>query len=166
MAYSALAVANAFIRRAQEGKIPDLTPMKLQKMLFYVQSWYYKNQGKPLFDDVFCRWNHGPVIPSIYHEFKNYGADTIKTFGSTVVPKNSSANPFDYDVVVPEINWNDSEALGYIDEAVRVYGPYSGWQLSQMTHQPGTAWAITGTPDGGPIPLNVMANSIHPGQAV
>jgi len=39
MAYSAMQVANAFIRR----QIPDLTPMKLQKLMFLAQSWYLKN---------------------------------------------------------------------------------------------------------------------------
>ncbi|MCJ0972151.1 DUF4065 domain-containing protein [Pseudomonas sp. PS1] len=165
MAYSALAVANAFIRRAQENKLPGLTPMKLQKLLFYVQSWYYKYRNQPLFDDVFTRWTYGPVIPSIYHEFKGYGASEIKAPGSTIVPRPTRENPFAYEVVVPEINWNDEEAVSFIDEAIRVYGPISGWQLSQMTHQPGTAWAISGPPDGGPISLQTMAENIHPGNA-
>ncbi|MFP6860626.1 Panacea domain-containing protein [Pseudomonas sp.] len=163
MAYSALAVANAFIERAKEGKLPDLTPMKLQKLLFYVQSWYLKQRGSPLFDDNFARWTHGPVIPSIYHEFKGYGSGVIQAPGSTVVPRPSSSNPFAYEVVVPEINRNDQDAIGFIDEVIRVYGQLSGWQLSQMTHQAGTAWQISGAPDGGPIPLNVMAEHIHPG---
>lgn len=163
MAYSALAVANAFIKRAQEGKIPELTPMKLQKLLFYVQSWYYKYRQQPLFDDVFTRWTYGPVIPSIYHEFKGYGAGVINAPGSTVVHRPSAENPFAFEVVVPEINWNDQDAVSFIDEAVRVYGPMTGWQLSQMTHQPGTAWEISGPVDGGAIPLDVMANNIHPG---
>lgn len=164
MAYSALAVANAFIKRAQEGKIPELTPMKLQKLLFYVQSWYFKYKGFPLFDDTFCRWSHGPVIPSIYHEFKGYGAAEIKSPGTTMVSRSTQQNPFAYELVVPEINWNDSDAIAYIDEAIRAYGQYSGWQLSQMTHQQGTAWQVSGPPDGGPIPLPVMAQNIHPVQ--
>ena len=165
MAYSALAVANAFIKRAQEGKIPELTPMKLQKLLFYVQSWYFKYRGKPLFDDTFCRWNYGPVIPSIYHEFKGYGAGLIQAPGSTIAPRATAQNPYAFEVVVPEINWNDTDAVGFIEEAIRVYGPHSGWQLSQMTHQNGTAWQVSGEPDGGPIPLEIMANNIHPEQA-
>lgn len=48
MAYSALAVANAFIEQAKAGKIQGLTPMKLQKLLFYTQSWHLKqNNGAP-----------------------------------------------------------------------------------------------------------------------
>lgn len=34
MAYSALAVANAFIEQGLRGNIKNLTPMKLQKLLF------------------------------------------------------------------------------------------------------------------------------------
>jgi uncharacterized phage-associated protein len=34
MAYSTIAVANAFIERAKGAKITDLTPMKLQKLVF------------------------------------------------------------------------------------------------------------------------------------
>lgn len=166
MAYSALAVANAFIKRAQEGRIPELTPMKLQKLLFYVQSWYLRYRGQPLFDDAFCRWTHGPVIPSIYHDFKSYGSGVITNPGSTMVSRATSSNPFAYEIVIPEIDPNDSDAIAFIEEAVRVYGPHSGWQLSQMTHQQGTAWAMSGPPDGGPIKLEEMAKFIHPEQGV
>lgn len=34
MAYSAAAVANAFIEKALKGELKNLTPMKLQKLLF------------------------------------------------------------------------------------------------------------------------------------
>lgn len=34
MAYSAVAVANAFIEKGMQGLIPDLSPMKVQKLLF------------------------------------------------------------------------------------------------------------------------------------
>ncbi|MDZ5641674.1 hypothetical protein [Enterobacter sp. A103] len=35
MAYSAIAVANAFIEKANERGICDLSPMKLQKLVFF-----------------------------------------------------------------------------------------------------------------------------------
>ena len=54
MAYSAFAVANAFIERAEQGRIPNLTPMKLQKLLYFAQAWHLKGtQGRPLLDDNF-----------------------------------------------------------------------------------------------------------------
>lgn len=86
MAYSAQAVANAFIDRAQKGVIPDLTPMKVQKLLFYTQSWYLRfNNGAPLFDDNFERWKFGPVVPSIYHELKPYGYHAVIRKISSVI---------------------------------------------------------------------------------
>lgn len=165
MAYSALAVANAFIRRAQEGKLKQLTPMKLQKLLFYVQSWYFKTRGKPLFDDNFSRWTHGPVIPSIYHEFKMYGSGDIKAPGAMLVPNPEATGLLDMQLVVPDIDEGDVDAVAFIDEAIRVYGPYSGWQLSVMTHQPGTAWSVRGGGNGGPMELSDMAQYIHPNNA-
>lgn len=165
MAYSALAVANAFIRRAEEGKLKQLTPMKLQKLLFYVQSWYYKIRGKPLFDDNFARWTHGPVIPSIYHEFKNYGSGEIKSRGAMLTPIPEGTGNLNLQLVVPDIDEADADAVYFIDEAIRVYGQYSGWQLSVMTHQPGTAWHIGGGANGGPMELTDMAEHIHPNTA-
>ena len=47
MAYSTIAVANAFIERAKGAKITDLTPMKLQKLVFFAQSWSLKILDKP-----------------------------------------------------------------------------------------------------------------------
>ncbi|ENO5268794.1 DUF4065 domain-containing protein, partial [Escherichia coli] len=79
MAYSAAAVANAFIDKAKRGEIKDLTPMKLQKLLFYTQSWHLKLfNGRPLFYDLFARWPYGPVIPHLYHMLKKYRGDEIQ----------------------------------------------------------------------------------------
>ena len=77
MAYSAMQVANEFIKKAPEYEVMDLTPMKLQKLMFFAQSWHIKELGYPLFDDYFARWQYGPVIPSIYHEFKTFGSSHI-----------------------------------------------------------------------------------------
>ncbi|MBZ7623492.1 DUF4065 domain-containing protein [Klebsiella michiganensis] len=157
MAYSAQAVANAFIDRAQKGFIPDLTPMKVQKLLFYTQSWYLRfNQGNPLFDDNFERWRFGPVIPSIYHELKPYGYHTVTRKISGVIQ-----TPQGLRIVTPEINCADEAAIQLIDQIANAYGKYSGSELSAMTHAPGSAWTL-GPDDGSIITLEQMKNNIHP----
>lgn len=156
--YSALAVANAFIKRALDGKLCGLTPMKLQKLLFFTQSWHLRIHQRPLFDDLFARWQYGPVIPSIYHEFKRYGPKIISDYGKTLV---SSEDGFE--IVIPEIGWRrDTETVAFIDKIIEVYGGYSGWRLSVMTHETGTAWDKSGPVDGGPIPFDMMKEHIHP----
>jgi len=159
--YSALAVANAFIKRSREGQLAKLTPMKLQKLLFFTQSWHLKINKAPLFDDLFARWQYGPVIPSIYHEFKSYGAEIIKDYGKTIVKDDD--RDFGFKVIIPEIDWEgDKNTVIFIDKIIEVYGGYTGWALSVMTHETGTAWQISGNPDGGPIPFKDMAEHIHP----
>lgn len=156
MAYSAIAVANAFIEKAQKGEIKGLTPMKLQKMLFYTQSWHLKLcDGKPLFDDLFARWKFGPVIPPIYHLLKKYGANTIPEKISVIIEEGG-----DWKRITPSIQKDDVEAQRLIDKISEVYGGFSGTDLSNMTHAPNTAWSKAPA-DGGPILHEDMANLIH-----
>lgn len=130
MAYSAMQIANAFIdisRRTPE-RLPDLTPMKLQKLMFFAQSWYLKEHSLRLIDDTFYRWDYGPVIPSVYYEFRNSGGNPIKTLA-----KGSDGRDVRY-----RLTPRDEE---FLQSIVRDYGAYNGWTLSQVTHQLNTAWS-------------------------
>ena len=128
MTYSAMQVANTLIQKAIDGHIPNLTPMKLQKLLFFAQSWYLKNFNSLLFDGAFARWQYGPVIPEIYQEFKEFGARNIDRFASDAFGQK------------PQVQ--DTQVLSFIDKIIDVYGKNTGPELSSMTHQPGTAWSI------------------------
>ncbi|ELQ6036663.1 Panacea domain-containing protein [Cronobacter dublinensis] len=154
MAYSATAVANAFIEKATRGELSELTPMKLQKLLFYVQSWHLKLYNEPLFDDFFAKWRYGPVIPSLYHEVKGYGSKPITSLISNMVPTNPG-----YAVVTPRVSDDDVRAKVLIEKICSVYGPLKGTQLSHLTHLPGTAWSMT-TTEGDVISNNLMKETI------
>ena len=72
-------LSNNILFRAKREKIP-VSPMKLQKRLYYVCVQYVKITGVyPIFER-FEPWPYGPVIPSIYFEFKSYGSSPIKTY--------------------------------------------------------------------------------------
>lgn len=157
MAYSALAVANAFIERAKEGKLSGLTPMKLQKLLFYTQSWHLRERDLiPLMDDHFARWQYGPVIPSLYHELKSYGSRPVTSLLSNLKP-----DVDDFVIVTPKIPESDTYAHRLIDRIIKKYGKWSGTQLSNLSHEEGTAWAIKGG-DGSAMDWKEMAELIHP----
>ncbi|EJD6083305.1 DUF4065 domain-containing protein [Providencia rettgeri] len=145
MAYSAVAVANAFIQRAMDGKIPDLTPMKLQKLMFYAQSWSLKIYDEELIDDHFRKWQYGPVIQDLYFKLKDYGANQITRFASVSNSYFDTAKDGDilFEVVEPHIPDSDSKSWVLIDKIINVYGSFSAVQLSKMTHLPDTAWAKT-----------------------
>ena len=67
----AINVAKFFLYNAnQDGEI--ITNLKMQKLLYYAQAWYLVNFGKPLFDDEILAWNLGPVVRSVYDEYKEF----------------------------------------------------------------------------------------------
>lgn len=156
MAYSAMAVANAFIRRASEQRLSNLTPMKLQKLLYFAQSWHLALNHAPLIDESFHRWQYGPVIPSLYHDFKEYGANPIVNYGGHFIVQNGQ-----FVKAYPIVQDNDP-AWNFIDKIIDVYGNFSGPQLSELTHQSNSAWAKSGPPDGGVIPNEMMAETVSP----
>ena len=129
MKYSAIAIANAFIEKANYGKLHNLTPMKLQKLMFFSQTWYLKSYQTPLFDGYFERWQYGPVLPEIYHEFKKFGASSISSLGLDMWNELQAVDP------------NDKQVTEFLEQIINVCGGYSGTQLSWMTHQPETAWS-------------------------
>lgn len=51
----------------------SISPLKLQKLLYYVQSWYmaFHGRDKQIFSDIPQAWVNGPVYPSIYYAYKD-----------------------------------------------------------------------------------------------
>lgn len=130
MAYSARAVANSLIELARQKNILDVSPMKLQKLIFYAQSWYLRLYNTELFNDPIERWQYGPVVRSVYDEFKSYGALPIASLAS------------DAQGFIPTIKPNESTTKDFLNKILDVYGQKTAEQLSNMTHQPGTSWSL------------------------
>ncbi|EJT6166370.1 Panacea domain-containing protein [Clostridium perfringens] len=53
---------------------------KLQKLSYYVYSWYLTLYGEKIADVNFEAWVHGPVSPEIYSLYKNYGWKDIPKY--------------------------------------------------------------------------------------
>lgn len=55
----------------------DLTQLKLQKVLYYLQAWniaYFQDQ---LFNELPKAWVNGPVYTSVYEEFRKFGSESL-----------------------------------------------------------------------------------------
>ncbi len=92
-----------------------ITPLKLQKLLYYVKVWCLID-GSVTLEDTFEAWNFGPVIPEIYKEYKQFGKNPI------VVTKN-------------EFHIEDSNQKKLIDFIIENYIGFDAISLSAMTHQ-------------------------------
>lgn len=56
-----------------EADTAEISNLKLQKLLYYCQAYSLALTGQPLFDEEIEAWSYGPVVPSIYQEYKRYG---------------------------------------------------------------------------------------------
>ena len=129
--YRALDVAHYFLLKADPDEGELISNLRLQKLLYYAQGFHLALCDRPLFGEAVEAWMHGPVVPEIYHQFKHNGAGSI--------PAPTDFEPIE--VFTPE-------TLELLDEVYDVYGQFSAWKLSEMTHRE-PPWAET--PDGMPI---------------
>jgi uncharacterized phage-associated protein len=72
-----MTIAKWFIAWTGQVEEARLSNLKLQKLLYYAQGHYLATAGQPLFDDRIQAWSHGPVVPTVYHEYKKFGRDNI-----------------------------------------------------------------------------------------
>jgi uncharacterized phage-associated protein len=70
---TAMAVAEYFLTLQEEEAGDLISHMKLQELLYYAQGLHLALNGRPLFDDTIEAWTHGPVVPTVYREFKRFG---------------------------------------------------------------------------------------------
>lgn len=141
--FSPAAIANGFLEKSGDEKKP-ITPMQLLKLVYIAHGWNLAVTGEPLFDEPVQAWPYGPVVPSLFHEFKRYGSSPIKHLAQVPLKPREPYTKFadlDFETEAPFVE--DETTNGLIDWVWNGYGHLSGWQLSRMTHEPSTPWSIT-----------------------
>ena len=74
--YSAIDIAKYIVDYAVKKSSP-VSNLKLQKILYFLWIQYYKKTVENLFNDEFCAWQLGPVVPAAYYEFCSYAGTSI-----------------------------------------------------------------------------------------
>lgn len=67
--YSALDVARYVINYSNK-KGNDITNLKLQKILYYIQAGFLIETGERCFSDPILSWQHGPVVRNVYNVYR------------------------------------------------------------------------------------------------
>lgn len=143
--YTPQHIANFFLDKAEAECVP-ITPLKLIKLVYIAYGWVLALLGQRLFDEPIEAWKHGPVIPSLYHEFKHYRSEPIV----------GDATWYDLDTGKtsrPTVPGDDVEVRDILEKVWAAYRRLSGWALRQKTHEDGTPWSQT-------YDANVMSKSI------
>lgn len=141
--YQAEVVANYFVRKGIESG-QHLTPLKLQKLLYFAHGWYLALTENSLLDSTIEAWKFGPVVPPIYHLLKRYGNDSIST-EIEFVPRSGSSVDL------------EASTIKFLDWIWEVYAKFSAVQLSIYTHESNSPWSDVVKERGGitNLPRNV-----------
>ena len=91
---------------------PD--PLKLQKLLYFTQGLSFCMNDEEFFEEQFEAWVHGPVIPSAYRQYREYGY-----------------NPID---IRYDIEPMDEAQLSVLERVKDIYGKYDAKHLEELTH--------------------------------
>ena len=135
MPYLPAHVANTFLYRASADGISDMSPLKMQKLVYCLNGWHLATRAAPVVGELFEAWPYGPVLSSLYHEFKKFGANPIQAYASEIDPRTGQYRPL---MVTPD----DKSFFAIFDPVWNRYKNKSGLELSALTHAPGTPWTL------------------------
>lgn len=127
----AKALANLLLDWADEDGIP-VSPMKLQKLLFFLHAHCVTRLGVNLIKQEFEAWERGPVIPSIYSEFKNEAKRPIKARARQFDPV--AAKSVTAKCVLP------GELLNTVRLVFDFYKMFTATELSTISHVEDGPW--------------------------
>jgi len=111
----AIEVARYFLSLTDEDAGELISNLKLQKLLYYAQGFHLAIYDEPLFPESIEAWAHGPVVASVYHQYKKYGSEPIPP------------EDVDFDIF-------DEDTKGFLNEVYCEFGQYSAWKLREITH--------------------------------
>ena len=120
-------------------KLEEVTPLMLQKLLYFIQGVSYALNKKPMFPENCQAWIHGPVYPEVYDMFRDFKYNPIEDARFTIFDK-------------AEYNLTSDEQK-IIDLVVNTFGEYSGKMLERITHVE-TPWIIARKGYAENIPSN------------
>lgn len=140
------AVANEFLDKSKE-----ISVLKLVKLCYIAQGFSLAVLDRPIFnDDRIEAWRYGPVVPSIYHEFKHFKKGSI-TEKSKFLALNSN---FDFIEETPKLTDENDKKI--VEIVWNMYGKFSPGELVDLTHKNGTPWDLTYRPNSN----NVIPNEL------
>ena len=116
------------------------THLKLQKLVYLCYAEYLCNTGKELFTDKIFAFKYGPVVDTVYQEYKEYGYKDIKDETEDIDNKNITEMPTRSRILFAE---GGTEKVSSIDKTLEKYGGLTSTELVNITHRENTPWTIT-----------------------
>lgn len=101
-------------------ELEEVTPLMLQKLLYFSQGIYSALYGRPIFMEDCRAWIHGPVYPEVYDLFRDFKYNPIDDARFALLEGKEDALTDDEKRV--------------IDLVLNTFGMYGGKVLERITH--------------------------------
>jgi len=101
-------------------KLEEVSPLVLQKLLYFIQGVYSALYGKALFQEECRAWIHSPVYPEVYELFSDFKYNPIDD--ARFVMLDGAADAL------------TKEEKDVVDLVVNTFGMYGGKMLEKITH--------------------------------
>lgn len=102
-------------------QMKEITPLALQKILYFIQGIYMVLFKKPLYKEDCMAWVHGPVYEDVYNLFKDFKYNPIEDNRFAIFKDRFE-----------ELNEHEKKV---IDLVINTFGKYSGKVLEDITHE-------------------------------
>ena len=131
MTHDGRAVAN-FVLDHVDTSGGAVTPLALQKIVYFCHVWSLIEQRRPLIRHSFEAWEHGPVLQYLYREFKRFGSNPIRGRAQRL---NSQFG------IIEQVSYAfDHETVELLKRVIGFYGRLPTGDLVMLTHAPGGPW--------------------------
>ena len=101
-------------------RLEEVTPLMLQKLLYFIQGIYSALYGRPIFPEDCRAWVHGPVYPEVYDLFRGFKYNPIDDARFALLEGMADALT--------------DEEKSVVDLVVNTFGMYGGKVLERITH--------------------------------
>lgn len=101
-------------------KLEEVTPLMLQKLLYFTQGIFSALYGRPIFAEDCRAWVHGPVYPEVYELFRDFKYNPIDDARFALLEGTE------------DVLTDDEKKV--IDLVVNTFGMYGGKVLERITH--------------------------------
>lgn len=117
--YTSQQIADWILSKINTYSGDTISPLKLQKLLYYCQVWHYTIFDDILFNERIEAWTHGPVVPSQYKRFSY-----IRLYDNIQI--------INLDIDVPTLSSKIEELL---NEVMNIYGEHSADYLEKLVQR-------------------------------
>lgn len=124
-------------------ELEEVTPLMLQKLLYFIQGIYSALYGKYMFDEDCRAWVHGPVYPEVYTLFRDFKYNPIDDVRFGLLKGTE-------DVLT-------EKEREVIDRVVNTFGIYGGKVLERITHNE-EPWKCARKGYGGCVPSSELVS--------